>query len=618
LIQLKETENPLKSLIRNHFFNRGRILQGFWALILAIFLWLAFFSFNPYFKFPGMVGALATFFYLLFLRGSIKQNSYKNPQRTHQLFSLVEDIEETGPYFMEGKNKERDIGYLKKFFSSFLETQEFILFLKQDNSYRFFDLKSENVEYKKRTIKIDGELDNFLRRFSKNQIIDLSVKNGYSAAPISALKQFRYRAVVPLKVKYDLAGLVFFSSGKRKLNREEEMFLYLISNKLLWLEENRKLKGEFQKERKKYLRKSDQDKNKVSLNEVEMKKKIFDLHSLTQVANQLYLSLNQNRLFYNFTQSIQKQLNSKSVLIFLPDSDGENLKARFSKGVDFTQFTEIGLRKNDPLYGKFKKEQFPFYLYSAVEENQDNELLALLISQELQLCYPLKLPDNKLGLVFLGGKVEGLKYRENDFMILSFLEDVLSSSLKNIDQYKKLEELSYTDSLSGLYNRQYFLKRLNEEIFRAKRYQRNLALVIFDIDEFKTYNDSFGHQSGDQIIKQLGEEIIKVVRSIDVVCRYGGDEFCIIIPETNQEECSKFLERLRRHIQQHIFDNELLQIKHHLTLSAGAAIYPQHARFSEKLIYCADMALLKAKKSGRNKTNMYSGETIGLRDSVSL
>jgi len=140
--------------------------------------------------------------------------------------------------------------------------------------------------------------------------------------------------------------------------------------------------------------------------------------------------------------------------------------------------------------------------------------------------------------------------------------------------------------------------------------------VIFDIDEFKNYNDSYGHQSGDKIIQQLGELILKVVRSIDIVCRYGGDEFCVIMPETDQEECLKFIERLRKSIQHHPFRDEFLQMEHQLTVSAGAAIYPQHARTVEKLVYSADMALLNAKNSGKNKVLVFSGEETSLKDAL--
>jgi len=601
-----------------NFGQRG-ILLGFWALVCVILLLLAFFSSNPYLKFSGLVGVLATFFYFFFFKALVLDNKFKKLQKESlNRFSLLERLEEASLSFRAGKNKDKFVSFLIDFFSQLFQTQTFFLFLREENTYRLFDLSNKNVGFKKRAIRTDEPLITFLKRRSDPLIFNLGEQEEDFAQLSAGFKEIKLQSVVPLKAEDDLIGLVLFSSGKLKLSEEEQRLVNLVSKRLFWLEEIRKLKRKFQEKRKEYLNKLGQEKVSDSLREVEVKRKIFDLHSLFQVANQLYLSLDQNRLLFNFIQTLQRQLSAKSVLIFLPEAGGKSLRARYSKGVDFLQFSEMSLVEKDPLYRKFKGEQPPFYLYQIIEEYPKNELLARFIGQGFQICYPLNLPDGQLGLVFLGGRTEGLRYKEEDFLILNFLCDVLKVSLKNITQYKKLEELSYTDSLSGLYNYRYFCKRLSEEIFRAKRYQRKLALVIFDIDEFKIYNDSFGHQSGDQVIRQSGEMILKVVRSIDVVCRYGGDEFCVIMPETDVEECLKFIERLRKHIQHHTFKDEFLQLKHHLTLSAGAAIYPQHARSSERLIYYADMALLKAKSSGKNKAFMYSGEEVSLKGAVPL
>jgi diguanylate cyclase (GGDEF)-like protein len=601
---------------------------GIWVLVGTILLLLAFFSSNTYIRLSGLGVVLAGGLYLFFFRVLILENKFKKIQQENlNRFTLFERLEEATSSFLDRKNKEKLTSFLLDFFSHLLHTKTFLLFLRDEKGYKLFDLIPENAEIKKKTIKTDEPLISFLKRQPDALIFDLgeenAVKEHDKRCLPSGLKGVELKSALPLKAGDDLIGFVLFSSNTpgspgpgSGVSDEKQKLLNLVAGRLLWLEGIRGLKLKLQRKRKEYLDKLSQGKISDSLVEAGVKRKIFDLHSLFQSANQLYLSLDQNRLFFNFTQTLQRQLSARSVLIFLPEEKGKGLKARYSKGVDFLQYSELRLEEEDPLYKKFKGEQTTFYLYQLIEEFQGNELLARTIGQGFQVCFPLNLLDNQLGLVFLSGRSEGIRYKEEDFLILSFLSDVLNVSLKNITQYKILEELSYTDSLSGLYNNRYFCKRLNEEIFRAKRYQRKLALVIFDIDEFKIYNDSFGHQSGDQIIRQLGELIVKVVRSIDVVCRYGGDEFCVIMPETDQEECLKFIERLRKHILHHSFKNEFLQLEHHLTLSAGAAIYPQHARTSERLIYCADMVLLKAKSSGKNKAFMYNGEDVNLKSTV--
>ncbi|MDP2960236.1 MAG: diguanylate cyclase, partial [candidate division Zixibacteria bacterium] len=411
-------------------------------------------------------------------------------------FSLFERLEEVTSSFIDKKNKEKFTSFLLDFFSHLLYTKTFLLFLRDENSYKLFELTPKNAEIKKKTIKIDEPLISFLKRQSDALIFDLGegkvVKEHDNLCLLSGLKGVELKSALPLKAGDELIGFVLFSSDRLGstesrfgLADEEQRLLNLVAGRLLWLEGIRGLKHKLQRKRKEYLDKLSQGKISDSLVEAGVKRKIFDLHSLFQAANQLYLSLDQNRLFFNFTQTLQRQLSARSVLIFLPEEKGEGLKAKYSKGVDFLQYAELRLEEEDPLYGKFKGEQTTFYLYQLIEEFQGNELLARTISQGFQVCFPLNLLDNQLGLVFLSGRSEGIRYKEEDFSILSFLSNVLNVSLKNITQYKKLEELSYTDSLSGLYNYRYFCKRLNEEIFRAKRYQRKLALVIFDIDEFK-------------------------------------------------------------------------------------------------------------------------------------
>jgi len=173
--------------------------------------------------------------------------------------------------------------------------------------------------------------------------------------------------------------------------------------------------------------------------------------------------------------------------------------------------------------------------------------------------------------------------------------------MENAVSFEKVEELSYTDNLTGLANRRYFLRRLEEEIDRAKRYQRSLGLIIFDLDELKSVNDRYGHQAGDAVIKRIGEVLKLSIRSIDVIARYGGDEFCVVMPESDRATCRQFMDRLQRKIVGSKFSFDQIPSDLIFTISQGGAVYPDHGETSEQLIFAADMALLKAKEAGRNK-----------------
>jgi len=183
--------------------------------------------------------------------------------------------------------------------------------------------------------------------------------------------------------------------------------------------------------------------------------------------------------------------------------------------------------------------------------------------------------------------------------------------IENAESYEKVEEMSYTDNLTGLANQRYFSKRLHEEIDRAKRYQRSLALIIFDMDDLKSINDNYGHLAGDATLHRLGQILRSSIRAIDIIARYGGDEFCVIMPEADQATCKRFMHRLQLKISTSKFRINEMDKDINCTISLGGAIYPDHADSAEKLIFSADMALLKAKEAGRNKYLLYDErETI--------
>lgn len=183
---------------------------------------------------------------------------------------------------------------------------------------------------------------------------------------------------------------------------------------------------------------------------------------------------------------------------------------------------------------------------------------------------------------------------------LQRLQPAVTELVRNAEVHEKYEELSYTDALTGLANQRYFRKRLDEEISRARRYQRSLALIIFDLDGLKAINDQYGHLAGDEVLRQMGRILKHCIRAIDIVSRYGGDEFCVIMPEADHATCRQLMQRLQETIGAARFEVVNLEEPLSCTISQGAALFPIHADNQTDLIFHADMALLKAKAGGRN------------------
>jgi two-component system, cell cycle response regulator len=167
------------------------------------------------------------------------------------------------------------------------------------------------------------------------------------------------------------------------------------------------------------------------------------------------------------------------------------------------------------------------------------------------------------------------------------------------------EKLAHTDGLTELYNYRFFQQLLSAELNRAQRFNRALSLIMLDLDHFKAYNDIYGHQAGDQALRQLGQLLRRSSRSYDSVARYGGDEFAIILPETSQEVATEVAERIRVGVETATIVGDPQAPNAHFTASLGVANFPEDATQQPDLIRKADLALYQAKTCGRNRVSGY-------------
>jgi diguanylate cyclase (GGDEF)-like protein len=207
--------------------------------------------------------------------------------------------------------------------------------------------------------------------------------------------------------------------------------------------------------------------------------------------------------------------------------------------------------------------------------------------------------------------VEGLELGANDYVtkpiVMPILTARMEALLRSSELVRRLEvqtellaKLAAFDDLTGSYNRRSLFHHLEAELSRSRRYGRSLSVLMADIDHFKKVNDQYGHLVGDQALRWVATTLQNELRSMDFLCRYGGEEFCAILPETNQPGAARAAERIRSALERHVFVTDGLSLS--LTISVGGASWtPSDDQEIPDLLARADRALLDAKRAGRNQ-----------------
>jgi diguanylate cyclase (GGDEF)-like protein len=190
-----------------------------------------------------------------------------------------------------------------------------------------------------------------------------------------------------------------------------------------------------------------------------------------------------------------------------------------------------------------------------------------------------------------------------DGLLLNAVASQLVVAVENSHLYGLTKVLSITDELTGLYNYRELQSRLNQEIERATRYESTLSLLMIDADDFKSYNDTYGHVAGDNALFELAGVMRAAVREVDFVARYGGEEFTVILPETDSAGAFVVAEKIREAVADHDFaeGEAAVEARGPLTVSVGIATFPTYADDTESLLRQADNALYRAKREGRNR-----------------
>ncbi|MGB7924474.1 MAG: diguanylate cyclase [Pyrinomonadaceae bacterium] len=224
------------------------------------------------------------------------------------------------------------------------------------------------------------------------------------------------------------------------------------------------------------------------------------------------------------------------------------------------------------------------------------------------ISYPIVISGRKVGVLNVTDKAGGGSYDEIDLSLIETIAPQMALALDRAEWHEKATQfqlMSITDPLTGLLNRRYLEERLAEELKRSQRYSYAMSFMMIDIDDFKLYNDRNGHQAGDLALEMTAQCLKSALRSADVASRYGGEEFCILLPQTTLEEASAIAERIRRRVERTRYPHGKAQPLGAVTVSIGISAFSPSVDTPATIIRAADRALYLAKSYGKNRVQSH-------------
>jgi diguanylate cyclase (GGDEF)-like protein len=323
------------------------------------------------------------------------------------------------------------------------------------------------------------------------------------------------------------------------------------------------------------------------------------LEVVNEVAESFAKNPNLNNTLGHILDSIKELLNVEIGIIELFSKDGTAPSFALCKGADNIKLDDVVYtniqRGNSILVNDLKSGHTEFSKYN-------NIVMQGVVSV---LLAPLRIHDRVLGLLGILSKNDN-GFTGKELRMLTIFASQASIIIQNAALLKKTQELSVTDELTGLYNFRYFKNKIEEEFIRASRYNHNLSLLIFDLDHFKSFNDTYGHPVGNIVLKILAQILKDNSRPTDFICRYGGEEFTLILTETTKENAFICAERIRHKVESKSIFDEKNQPIMSLTITAGVSSFPTDKPFDAKqMIEFADKALYSGKEAGRNRVVLY-------------
>jgi diguanylate cyclase (GGDEF)-like protein len=346
----------------------------------------------------------------------------------------------------------------------------------------------------------------------------------------------------------------------------------------------------------------------------QLERSVKDLSVLYRVSQMISARLEPEELYTVLVEVVVKTLGFQEFALLVYDEETKKLNVKIAYGFkDNHRVKELSFGLGEGISGRVaqKKESIyikdtskdPLYLHYKGEKAEEGSFFSL----------PIISHDRVLGVMNFSRPGTN-SFAETDIQLLNSLASQVAVSMENARLYAKTKELSVTDDLTHIYNRRHLQTMLQMEWKRAKRFNRNVSLLMVDVDYFKKYNDAYGHLEGDRVLEEIAGLLSDNIREVDTVARYGGEEFSIILTHTSTPEALQVAEKLCQIVSTHSFKETKKMPEGKITVSIGIANFPENAENIEELINHADIALYKAKNLGRNRVVTYESiKSSGLR-----
>ncbi|MFN3604112.1 MAG: diguanylate cyclase [Leptonema sp. (in: bacteria)] len=335
-------------------------------------------------------------------------------------------------------------------------------------------------------------------------------------------------------------------------------------------------------------------------------KKIYDQRQLIEISRALNSTLDYKYLINAILDMCLAHVQTLSAGLFLnTDIDSEEIcLIPDYKGFDLFYSIEHYKIPTDSKFVQFFEANTKSYTLTELENSIYSDNIATLLKEMgVHLVVPMKAKGKILGFIILGEKIDGKDYLESE---KNFLVDLASLGAIAVDN-AKLYERATTDLMTGLKNHAYFQNRLKEEREKSLKRGTSLYLILTDVDKFKNFNDTYGHQAGDEVLKSVAKVLQSFQKGTSFASRYGGEEFCLVITGIKDDsEVLKIAEEYRSKIEQMVVHYEGKELK--VTVSAGIAKFNPilDSKTNRNLIERADKALYECKRKGRNRVEFYT------------